>query len=106
MGLVPVKGQVVAGNPPDLGQPHIEGVFDAFVQELAKVRTGQVGQRHPDSKLFVSLLQGAFDIRGHLQDAIDVVFFVIQGDGLPVEEELLVHQISFGVDPEPVRPRT
>ena len=75
----------MAGNPADLGQPDIKGVFDAFANVLAQGRAGQVGQSHPNPKVFVGLVQGAFDIRGNLKDAIDVVVFVIQGDGLAVE---------------------
>jgi hypothetical protein len=94
----------MAGNPADLGQPDVKGVFDAFANVIAQIRAGQIGQSHPNPKFFVSLVQGAFSIPGDLQDAIDIAVFVIQGYGLAVETELLADQVALGVDPEPVRP--
>ena len=64
LGLVPVKGQMMAGNPADLGQPNVEGGLDTLADVFAQVRAGQVGQSHPDPELLACLLQSAFDIGG------------------------------------------
>ena len=52
----------------------------------------------------MGLVQGAFEIGWDLQRAIDVMTFVVKGQGLAVDVEFLVNPVAHGVRPELVGP--
>lgn len=102
MHLVTVEGQVVAGNPVHLAQAHIKGMVAFLLDVLAKLRAGQFGERYPKVKVFSCLPQGAVNVWWRLQGAVDVVVPVIESNGPAVKKELLIQQVAFGVNSQPV----